>query len=186
MDHASAVIISGRNATGLPDDFCARLTVAAKKNGLPVAVDTSGPALRASIAAEPTVIKPNAAETAELLGIPVDARKPKTIETALRTLRERGIPYPIISVGKDGAFTLDGSQIICVRPPSLGIVTTVGCGDSLLAGFMASYVHKKPIACALREATAWAAANTQSTVHGKIDRAAVARLRKHCIVTFLH
>ena len=180
---ADAVIVSGRNAAGLPDDFCAALIEHAHRRGIVTALDTSGTALAAGLRACPDIIKPNIKEAEELLGKRLTSQK--TITAALRELRTRGIAIPLISAGKDGAYAFDGTTLVHAAPPAVKALTTVGCGDCFLAGFVASLTRGKSLADAMREATAWAAANTLLHVHGGITPARVARLRADVRITEL-
>jgi len=181
MRQASAVVISGRTTSGLPDDFYARLITHALKSGIPTALDTSGSALKTGISSKPDIIKPNLKEAEELLGIRLSS--PTKIVKALHALHEMGIASPIISAGKDGAYAFDGQNVVHAIPPRLtDIVTTVGCGDCFLAGFVAAKCAGKNVTESMREATSWAAANTQSNVHGGISPTLVKRLRPHVTV----
>ncbi len=61
------LVAAGSLPAGAPDDFYARVTKAAVAVGVPVAIDTSGPALAAAIDAGATVVKPNLEELEEVL-----------------------------------------------------------------------------------------------------------------------
>ena len=62
------LVAAGSLPAGAPDDFYAQVTKAAVAVGVPVAIDTSGPALAAAIDAGATVVKPNLEELEEVLG----------------------------------------------------------------------------------------------------------------------
>ncbi|KIF03253.1 sugar kinase, partial [Streptomyces sp. RSD-27] len=65
---ARAVALCGSLPPGVPVGAYAVLVRAARAAGAPVLLDTSGEALRRGVAARPEIIKPNAAELAELTG----------------------------------------------------------------------------------------------------------------------
>ena len=67
---ATVVALSGSLPPGVPIDGYATLIALANAIGVPTVLDTSGPALRAGLAAGPTLAKPNTAELAALLSAP--------------------------------------------------------------------------------------------------------------------
>ncbi|BCJ47691.1 hypothetical protein GCM10010168_20500 [Actinoplanes ianthinogenes] len=87
---AAVVALCGSLPRGVPIDGYAQLIRAATKAGVPVLLDTSGPALAHGLAAGPTVTKPNAAELADLLPAPTAAEP----EAADPTHRPRGSTAP--------------------------------------------------------------------------------------------
>jgi len=138
------IAASGSLPPGTASDFYAELVERAR---VPVAVDTSGAALKAVIGARPMVVKPNLDELAELVG-----RRPQTLADvvdAADAVRAEGARAVLVSLGADGALLVDGGgpthgETIVDRPKN-----TVGAGDALLAGFLAG---------GLPEALAYAAA----------------------------
>jgi len=138
---------------GVPDDLyadlCARLTAA----GIRVAIDSSGPALRAALPAGPDLVKPNREELAEAVGRPVGTLA--DVVTAARELRSLGARAVLVSLGADGAVLVDDDGVVAGESPVDRPRSTVGAGDALLAGFLAAGARG---AGALAEALAWGAA----------------------------
>lgn len=160
----SVIAASGSLPPGLPVDFYAELV---ERSDRPVAVDTSGLALKAVIGARPWLIKPNLDELTELVG-----QRPQTLAdvvSAAEALRSKGPQAVLVSLGGDGAVLVDGTgarhgEAVVDRPRN-----TVGAGDALLAGFLAG---------GLTEALAYAAAavrhvGTHAPAVTPADRAAV-------------
>jgi 1-phosphofructokinase len=152
-DSASWVVGCGSLPPGVPETIYAELCEAFVPAGIRVAVDTSGPALLAAVAAGPDLIKPNREELAEAVGGPVD-RLSDVIEAA-RALRARGARTVLVSLGADGAVLVDDDGIVAGSAPVEAPNSTVGAGDALLAGFLSAGA-KGPEA--LREGLAWGAA----------------------------
>ena len=75
---------------GVADDYYARLCRRLVAAGIRVAVDTSGPALLAAVAAGPTVVKPNREELAEAVDAPL--RSVGEVVEAAQVLRSKGAP----------------------------------------------------------------------------------------------
>ncbi|MBO2449297.1 1-phosphofructokinase [Actinomadura barringtoniae] len=152
-DSASWVVGCGSIPPGVPETIYAELCKAFVPAGIRVAVDTSGPALLAAVAAGPDLIKPNREELAEAVGGPVD-RLSDVIEAA-RALRARGARTVLVSLGADGAVLVDDEGITAGSAPVENPNSTVGAGDALLAGFLSAGAQGP---AALREGLAWGAA----------------------------
>lgn len=109
---------------------------AAAGGRLRIAVDTSGAPLRAALAVGPDLVKPNVGELADATGMAIT-----TVGEALdasASLLERGAGQVLTSLGGDGALLVTPSgavhgEVIIDRPRS-----SVGAGDALLAGFLAT------------------------------------------------
>lgn len=121
---------------GAGDDFYADLVGGARAADQRVAVDTSGPALAAVVDAGPHLIKPNHHELAELIGDEL-----KTFRDAVAAARDvigRGIAAVLVSLGGDGALLVTGEAVWFGESRPVAVRSTVGAGDSLLAGFLAA------------------------------------------------
>ena len=150
---AEWLVACGSLPPGVPDGFYADLCQSVKTAGVRVAVDTSGPALTAAVAAGPDLIKPNREELAQAVGHPV-----KTIADvveAARRLRARGAVQVLVSLGPDGAVLVDDHGVTTGEAHVPIPRSTVGAGDALLAGFLAAGAKG---AAALAEGLAWGAA----------------------------
>ncbi len=150
---ASWVVTCGSLPPGAPVEIYARMCEYFAAAGVRVAVDASGPALLAAVKARPALIKPNRDELAEAVGRPVDSIG-DAIEAA-RELRDRGAQSVLASLGADGAVLVDDDGVIIGDAPIAEPRSTVGAGDSLLAGFLAAGARGRS---ALAEGLAWGAA----------------------------
>ncbi len=139
------LVLSGSLAKGLSANAYARLAAAAK-DGVRVAVDTAGEPLKEALAAKPFLIKPNEAELRALC----DSANGDPLTMAKRA-QEMGARNVLVSRGAAGALLLteDGDVVACAAPQGV-VKSTVGAGDSLLAGFLAVLDNEKSPADALR------------------------------------
>ncbi|WP_034274658.1 1-phosphofructokinase [Haloechinothrix halophila] len=139
---------------GMPVDIYARLTERAHALGASVAVDTSGAALDACLAAGPDLVKPNLDELAACAG--AEIRTLGDAVKAAQVLRDRGAGAVLASLGADGAILLDatGARHATARLDA-SAVSTVGAGDATLAGYLAAGGIGDH---ALRAAVTWGAA----------------------------
>lgn len=157
---AAWVVTAGSVPRGAPDDLHARIVTAARRGGGPatrVAVDTSGPALAAAVAAGPDLVKPNVAELAELVGHPL----PRLADVLAATdeLRAGGVGTVLVSMGAAGALVAapEGTWH-CAAEPVTAVRSTVGAGDSTLAGYLLARTSGASPADALVHAVACGAA----------------------------
>ncbi len=154
-DPGSWVALCGSLPPGVPHDVYATLTRLFSDAGLRVAVDSSGPAFRAAIAAGPELVKPNDDELAEAVGRPLPTLG--DVIAAARELQDRGARTVLVSRGAAGAVLVD-SDVVVGESPVEEPRSTVGAGDALLAGFLAARVRGDDHATAFAEALAWGAA----------------------------
>ena len=96
-----------------------------------VIIDTSGPALAASINAAPFCIKPNLAELEQLVGASLPDL-PSRIEV-LRALLDRGLGTVLLSMGHEGAMLASHTGIRQAAAPKITVKGTVGAGDAMTA-----------------------------------------------------
>ncbi len=132
---ARFIVASGSLPPGVPPGIYARLSVIARKKNAKLAVDTSGEALMLAVKEGVYLLKPNLGELASLAGkstiLPPDA------PALARSVIEQGkCEVIIVSMGAEGALivTRDLSEIIV--PPAVKKKSTVGAGDSMLAGIV--------------------------------------------------
>ena len=150
-----AVVVAGSLPRGVTPEWLAGLITRLKSLGLPVALDSSGDALRASLKAGPWLIKPNTEELADALGCEVVSVKAQA-EAASR-LHGQGIEHVVISHGAEGVNWFSVGSALHATPPKVCVASTVGAGDSLLAGMLHGLLSADTPEQTLRTATAIAA-----------------------------
>lgn len=160
--------ISGSVPKGTPVTFYSNIIKMAKKAGKPVIIDTSGELLVESAKALPTMIKPNTDEIEQLLGGKITSRE-QLIDAAKR-LHQTGIEYVAVSLGKEGSILVCNEGVFAATLPEIQAVNTVGCGDSMLAGFAISIARGYNAAEMLAFATAISAANALEMPTGHIQK----------------
>ena len=166
---ADWVVLSGSLPPGAPDDWYATLTPALKRLGCKVAIDTSGAALDAVIEALPSaafdLVKPNSDELAQLTGgdaaafeASAEAGEVSAIVEAGRALHARGIANVLVTLGAAGAVLVNAEGAWHSTTPKVTVLSTVGAGDSAVAGFvLAEAAGYSPDRC-LANATAYGSA----------------------------
>lgn len=159
---------------GVPDDLYCELIRHCRAAGIPVLVDTSGSRLVSAAGEKPTLIKPNEDEILQLTGQPFSGTAEAA--AALKKLHSSGIRYVVLSQGAEGALLACSEGLFLGRPPKITPRNTVGCGDSMVAGFAVAFARRMPAPDAFRMALAVSAASALSLLTGDFDPADYERL----------
>ncbi|MFH7593551.1 1-phosphofructokinase family hexose kinase [Streptomyces racemochromogenes] len=159
---ARAVALCGSLPPGVPVGAYAVLVRAARAAGAPVLLDTSGEALRRGVAARPEIIKPNAAELAELTG----SRDPLP---ATRDARRRGAHAVVTSLGPEGLLAATPEGTWQATPPRTLRGNPTGAGDSAVAGLLSALTEDLPWPDRLTRAVALSTATVQAPTAGEFD-----------------
>lgn len=168
--HHDWFVLSGSLPDGVPVDFYHDLILKLKHAGKKVLLDTSGPALAASLSAKPHVLKPNIVELEELLGKPLTSEK--AVVSAARELIAGGIEKVVVSMGEQGAIFADSKQCLLAHLPATVVKSTVGAGDAMVAGLIASTQRNMLMADCARLATA-SAVGTLAELGPRLPAAAI-------------
>ncbi|KUI37081.1 1-phosphofructokinase family hexose kinase [Mycobacterium sp. GA-2829] len=166
---ATWVVLSGSLPPGLPDDWYAEVVAQLAPLRCRVAVDTSERPLAALAAAfdeaAPDVIKPNAEELAGLVGASAQLMEnaaaqgdPEPVVAAARRLVDSGVGAVLATLGPAGAVLVDRSGAWMATPPPVIPRSTVGAGDSSLAGYVRAAVNGAEPPHRLRMAVAYGSA----------------------------
>lgn len=144
--HARWVVLAGSLPPGVDDDFYLRVIQAVRRaHSAPplIAVDASGPALAAAVAeGAPDLIKPNDDELAELAGVELDGADPvEAVLEVARALVPAKVRAALVTLGADGAVLVERGGAWVARPPRIRAVSTVGAGDSSLAGYLLAHTR---------------------------------------------
>jgi 6-phosphofructokinase 2 len=153
------LVFAGSVPPAVPADIYRQLIEAAKNNGIKTVLDSDNKWLKEGIKAKPNVIKPNVHEAEELLD--KHLRSESAIAKALKLLVDKGIEVAVISRGKEGLIAANGEMVLKAIPPQVKVRSTVGAGDSTIAGL----VLKLNEGLGIDEACRWAvAAGTAATL----------------------
>ena len=155
-EKADVVSMSGSVPKGLDGTAYQRLVKICKAAGKPVILDTSGQLLEMGIKACPTMIKPNIDEIRMLTGKKCDHLE--DMVEAAKEVHRNGVDIVAVSLGGDGSFVVCGEGIFRAEVPKIDAVNTVGCGDSMIAGYALGISEGLSVEETLRKASAISAA----------------------------
>jgi 1-phosphofructokinase family hexose kinase len=106
-------------------------------------LDTDNEPLRLGIKANPYMIKPNKHELGRLIN--KEVKSPSDAVSAARKLNEKGINIVAVSMGKEGLIVVTRDAAFHCISPKIKVKSTVGAGDSLLAGLMFGLENEKSL-----------------------------------------
>jgi len=154
-----SVIFSGSLPKGTAPNLYERLIRLAHKLKCRTLLDTSGEALQKGLGAKPEFVKPNREEASRLLKMPITSVPSGA--SAIRKLMKLGANSAALSLGAEGLLFCDGLDEPVLHAAGIPVKgrSTVGCGDSALAGFALGLASQLSAEETLQLAAACATAN---------------------------
>jgi 6-phosphofructokinase 2 len=129
----SYVAVSGNIPQGMSDSLYTQLITTLKERDIKVILDADEEALKKGAAAGPCLIKPNIHEFGRLVGTNVS-----DVEEIIKyaTPYEEKIKYVVVSMGAKGVVGISKEGNFHVIPPKIRVRSSIGAGDSLVAGII--------------------------------------------------
>jgi 6-phosphofructokinase 2 len=171
------VVASGSLPPGAPEDFYARVVVIAHARGTPVAIDSSGPALKAALDGV-DLFKPSLREMRELTGRDL-ADPTACIDVCRDFVAEGRARIVALTLGSQGAILGTGGGVWRAWPLPIKAVSTVGAGDCFLGAMVCALSEGAEPPEAFRTAVAAGSAALLSPGTQLCRPEAVAELRPH-------
>lgn len=128
-------VISGSLPPGINAAYIGKLVKALKDKGSLIIADTSGEALEEVLKAGVYLLKPNLGELSKLTGNS-DLDNDSADEAAQQLVNEGKAEIVVVSLGPQGAYLVSKNECIHVPAPSVKKLSTVGAGDSMVAGMV--------------------------------------------------
>jgi 6-phosphofructokinase 2 len=158
-DDVEFIIASGSLPPGVPADIYAALAKIAKSKKAKFIVDTSGVALKHAAEEGVYMLKPNLGELSYLAGkkeIPPDEIK----NTAQKMIAGGACEVMAVSMGAAGAMLVTAEMATTYTPPAVERKSTVGAGDSMVAGIVFYLAQEKNLLQAVQYGVACGTAAT--------------------------
>ena len=156
VDKDTVVTFTGSVPKGVDMPMVKAFLKNLKRKGARIVVDSRSFTLDDLVEVAPWLIKPNSEEIATYSGKEVDSFE-DCLEFA-KKLCSGGIENVMISLGKQGALLVTESVTATASPPKINALSTIGAGDSTIAGFIAAYSTGADAAECLKTATAYGTA----------------------------
>ena len=142
----SYVVISGNTPQGMSDSFYAQLITTLKEKDVKVILDTDEEALKRGAAAGPYLIKPNIHEFGRL--VETNVNEVEDIIKYAKPYRDK-IKYIVVSMGARGVVGISREGNFHVIPPKINVRSSIGAGDSFVAGIIFALSENTPFEDAL-------------------------------------
>ncbi len=135
-DADTVVTLTGRVPDGISMDAVVKFLLRLKAAGVKLVIDSRSFSLAELAEVAPWLIKPNQEEISAYMGAEIVS--PEQAAAAAQVLVAQGIENVMISLGGDGAVLCGTDGTWLATPPTLDVVSTIGAGDSAIAGFLAA------------------------------------------------
>ncbi|HYY76338.1 MAG TPA: 1-phosphofructokinase family hexose kinase [Gaiellaceae bacterium] len=173
---AEFVVLAGSLPRGVDPGVYGELVRDLARRQLLAVLDTEGEPLRLGVEAEPYLVAPNQQEAEALVGHEFDD---EDLAAALDEVAALGARNVIVTQ-HTGCYALlreDRDEVrVRARAPHVEPTSTVGAGDTLLAGFIAARVGGRSFDDAVRSAVAAGAASVLEPGPGRFDPREASRL----------
>ncbi len=134
IPNGGTVTFSGSLPEGISREDTEAFLMRLKERGVRLVIDSKSVTLDMIRRIKPWLIKPNSEECEEYFG----AQDERGLFDTAKALHEGGIENVMISLGGDGAILAANGKLYRARVPKITALSTVGAGDSTVAGFIAA------------------------------------------------
>ncbi len=156
VDGNTILTVSGRNPEGLSIDALKSMLIRFRDTGVKLVVDSRSFGLDDLLDVRPWLIKPNEEEIGAYIAVAIQT--PNDAAAAAESLRARGLENVMISLGGKGAALSCTDGAFVASAPCVKVLSTIGAGDSSIAGFCAAARAGMPYSEMLRYAVAYGSA----------------------------
>ncbi|EEX67163.1 1-phosphofructokinase [Vibrio metoecus] len=177
-------VLAGSLPKGISPQRCAGWISQLRSMNKKVLFDSSREALMVGLEARPWLIKPNDEELSQWCGKELSTLK--ECQQAASQLAQKEIENIVISMGANGVMWLNENEWLHAKPPKMQVVSTVGAGDTLVAGLCWGHMQHMEKDNLLRFATALSALAVTQVGVGISDKEQLNTLQQQIQVSALH
>jgi 6-phosphofructokinase 2 len=161
LDQLKYLVISGSLAPNMPTDIIATIAEIVKKKKARLLIDSSGETLKKALEVGVYLIKPNLRELSSIVG--KEEISIEEVEETAKSLIEKGkCKIIVVSMGALGAMLVTKDNAYQIKTPTIILKSTVGAGDSMLAGMALSLLKGKTMLEVLQYGVACGTAATMN------------------------
>jgi 6-phosphofructokinase 2 len=172
VEEQDLLVLSGSLQPNMPSDFYVQLMKLVRKKKVRIVLDTSGSALKEAVNYGVSLVKPNQKELAQLAGKDFLSNKEQE-DFAMHLVHSHSVEFVVVSMGARGAFMASKEGIVYQPSPSIPVKSTIGAGDSMVAGLIYGIKHNLSPKEMLKYGVACGSATTMSEGTGLGSRAAI-------------
>lgn len=154
--NGDVLIFAGRIPKGIAKSDVIERLLHLKSKGALLCVDSNSFDLDDIKKLSPWLIKPNEVEVEQLTGIKI--KEKSDVSIASKSFVNSGVKNTLISLGGMGAILLSDGTAYYAKVPKIEPVSTIGAGDSMIAGFVSAYIDGQTSQTCLKTACAFGTA----------------------------
>ena len=141
VDQSTIICLSGSNPLGINKEELINYLIFLKDEGAKIIIDSKSFSLGELLSVKPLLIKPNEEELMTFCGL--KKVNGEIIKKTGLELLDRGIENVLVSLGEKGAILCTKNGVYSGKVPKISVISTVGAGDSSVAGFIYSYIKNE-------------------------------------------
>ncbi|MBE4910166.1 1-phosphofructokinase [Bacillus luteolus] len=143
LSSEDVLVLAGSIPVSLPEDIYVKMAEICRQNDVKVIVDASGKTLLKTLEFKPFLLKPNHHELGELFDVEITT--PEEAVPYGKKLVELGAENVIVSLAGKGALLINKDMVLHANVPSGIVENSVGAGDSVVAGFIGTYMNDRDL-----------------------------------------
>lgn len=173
LEKGDYLVLAGSIPNSLPNDIYEKILAKLQNKGVNFAVDATGDLLLNVLKYKPFLIKPNHHELGDIFK--VEVKDEAEIAYYAKKLQEMGARNVLVSRSKDGATLVDEfGEVHSMGNVAGKVINPVGCGDSMVAGFVAGFTKSNDYHYALKLGSA--CGNATAFCSGLADRGTIDKM----------
>ena len=167
-ENSDYLVLSGSLPPGCPQDYYRTLINAVEGLGCRCVLDADGERLKYGLEARPFMIKPNRSELESMIGRRLDGIR--DIRDAAMKYIDLGVEIVAVSLGADGALIASADDALYAPRMNIEVKSTVGAGDSMVAGLVAGFMADNDLEETFRMGVAAASARCMTEGYKVVDK----------------
>ena len=168
IEAGDMVICSGLPANGMDYDIYKRVSNICSKLGAKCFIDANREYLINSFPSKYFFAKPNENELKALFSIKNEMSEDDVVACG-RKLVQMGVEVVLVSMGSKGALAITDDSCYKVDIPKVDVISTIGSGDSSVAGFCTGVIQGKGIVDCLKLSMAFGVVNAMHAEVGYVS-----------------
>lgn len=167
-ENSDYLVLAGSLPPGCPSDYYRTLIQSVEGLGCRCVLDADGEALRCGLQAKPFMIKPNRSELETISGHRLMTLE--EIRDAAMKYIDMGVSVVAVSLGGEGALITNGDETLYAPVLNIDVRSTVGAGDSMVAGMVCGLIGDNDFEDVFRMGVACATARCMTEGYKVIDK----------------
>ena len=140
LEENDILVLAGSIPSVMPESMYSDIMNYLKDRKLNIVVDATRDLLVNVLEYHPFLIKPNNHELGEIFDVTLTTKE--EVVPYAKKIQEMGARNVLISMAGEGALLVtENGEVFESNPPKGKVKNSVGAGDSMVAGFLAGYLH---------------------------------------------